>query len=224
MEDMIYDPSVIPDWSGQFPAGRAHVRIEAIDWNEPTRTGKAQIRVTLRGLEPLDVKDQPHFERFVIGTDTDPAGTDPNSWTGFAARRYKDMLSKAGVHTTGSVRKDAEAAIGQSLGIVITNEVQGEKDRQGNPNPYAGRVQANIRSFFMYGSQPVGDGGYRPPEPKAQAATPAAQPAATRVARPAPAVAQPPAPAASLVCQICNKAIPKTMFAAHVAAHEAAEE
>lgn len=224
----MYDPNVIPDWTGQYPPGRAHVRIESMDDSEPTRTNKYQIRVVFRGIEPADVAEQPHFERFVIGTDDDPKADDPDSWKGFAARRYKDMLTKAGVQATGSVAKDIEVAVGQQLGIVVANEVQKDKNRDGTDNPYAGRVQANIRSFFAYGEQPVGDGGFRAPQ-AGQVPTAPARPAPaparpTRAAAPTPVTAAPAPAAATVMCSICSKAVPKSMFAAHVAAHEAAEE
>lgn len=219
MSDMIYDPNVIPDWTGgQFPPGRAHVRIEALEDHEPTKTGKYQIRVTLRGLEPDDVKDQPHFERFVIGTDADPEGKDPNSWAGFAGRRYKDMLKKAGMDATGSIAKDIEGAVGRTLGVLVANEVQKETNRDGTPNAYAGRVQANIRSFFIYGEHPLPAPGGGMPAPVATARV-ATKPAATGP-KPVTPVTQP----ATVNCSICNQSVLKARFAAHVAAHEANDE
>lgn len=222
----IYDPNVIPDWTGQFPPGRAHVRIESIDDVERTSTGKYQIRVTLRGLEPVDVADQPHFERFVIGTNEDPEADDPNSWKGIAARRYKDMLKKAGIEASGSVEKDTVAAVGQALGILVSNEEQRANNRDGSPNPYAGRIQASIRSFFIYGEQPVGDGGYRgvPPAAAPAVPTPAAKPAPAARTRAVAAQPQPAAPVQTVACSICGQPVPRVQFAAHVAAHEAANE
>lgn len=215
-----YDPTIIPDLGVQLPPGNALLKIEALDDNEETSTGKYQIKATLRVLEPTEFADQPFFERFVIGTDTDPGADDPNSWRGFAAQRYRDMLLKAGVSLTGTIEGDAAVAKDQPVGVIIENEVQGATNRDGTPNRYAGRVQARVKSFFRPGEKSTGNGA-APAVAQPQAKAPA--PAAAQAPKPASAASAPKA-AAPIKCGVCDEMVPKAEFAKHVAVHEAEEE
>ena len=222
-----YPADIIPDFGAPFPPGAALVRIESLDDSEPTSTGKYQIRAVLRGMEPADVVDQPHFERFVIGRDQDPEADDPQSWKGIAAQRYRDMLLKAGVQPTGNVEKDNAEATGQVLGIVVQNETQAATNRDGTPNAYAGRLQANLRTFFRQGEKAIGGPAPAPVAAPAVATAPKVVAAAPKVATPAPAAAPTPQAApktASVKCSICNEMVPRAAFPAHVQAHEVADE
>lgn len=220
-----YPADIIPDFGAPFPPGAALVRIESLDDSEPTSTGKYQIRATLRGMEPTDVVDQPHFERYVIGRDQDPDADDPQSWKGIAAQRYRDMLLKAGIQPTGNVEKDNAEATGQVLGVVMENEVQAATNRDGTPNAYAGRVQSRVRTFFRQGEKAIAAAGavVAPAPAKAAVIPKIPTTAASVVPAPKPAVAA--VPKASMVkCSICNEMVARATFPAHVQAHEVADE
>ncbi len=211
-----YDPNVIPDLGVQLPPGNALLRIDSLDDSEATNNGKYQIKATLRVHEPVEFADMPHFERFVIGTDKDLEANDPVSWRGFAAQRYRDMLLKAGVALTGKVETDNAVATGQMVGAVIENEVQGDKNRDGSPNKYAGNINARIKSFFRVGEKATGAGAPTP------AATGAAKPPAA--AKPAANAAKPQAaPGGTVPCGICDQQVPKAEYIAHITKHQSEE-
>lgn len=215
----IYDPNIIPDLGAHLPPGAALIRIESLLDDEATSTGKYQIIGTLRIIEPADMADQPTYERFVIGTDKDPAADDPNSWKGFAAQRYRDLLLKAGVAPTGNTDKDNSAAVGQIVGIEVVHEVQPDLNRDKTPNKYAGQIQARIKSYFRQGEKatgPVPVAGV--PPAGAKPAAPAAKPVAQAQAGAKPATST------DVKCAICNQMVPRGSFATHVAEHEAKEE
>lgn len=223
-----YDQNSIPDLGAQLPIGPALVRIESLEDDEVTTTGKYQVVGIFRVLEPTEMADQPVYERFVIGTDKDPAADDPLSWRGFAAQRYRDMLLKAGVAPTGNTGKDNAEAAGQVLGIEVAHEVQRDMNRDGTPNKYAGNVQSRIKSFFRQGEKAVGSGAVHAPVIPAVAVPKPAAAAVAGVPKPvAPAakpVATPAKPPEMVKCSICNGMVIRTQFAAHVAEHEAAQE
>ena len=218
-----YDPQGIPDLGITLPPGNVVFRLESLDDSEATSTGKYQIKATLRVVEPTDLGDSPFFERFVIGTDTDLAADDPLSWRGFAAQRYRDMVLKMGMALTGTIEGDAAILTGQIVGATIKNEVQAATNRDGSANRYAGNIQARVGSWFRVGERVVGDApsnGGAAPAP----AAPAPAPALTKPPAAKPAAKATPAPAAEplVMCGLCNpaKQIPKSLFGAHVKAHE----
>ena len=221
------DPGITPELGETLPPGNYIFRIESLDDSEPTSTGKYMLKATLRVSEPTDHAESPFYENFVIGTDADMEADDPNSWKGIAARRYKDMLAKAGVAWSGNIDEMNTTAAGQLVGGSIRNEVQGPTNRDGSPNRYAGNVQARIGGFFRVGEKAVGESGNgaapaaaAKPAPVATLKTTPGQPAA----RPAPAQAAKPQPvpaaAQPIKCGVCDQMVPKAEFAKHVAGHE----
>lgn len=212
----VYDPQGIPDVGERLPPGNCILTIESIDDSEPSSTGKYQIMATLRGVEPNDILNVPHFERFVIGTDTDLEAKDPLSWRGFGAQRYRDMLLKAGVALTGTVAGDAAIAEGQSVGAIVSHSVQGDKNKDGSPNKYAGNINVQLK-FFRVGERPVGDGAQAPIIKSDVVIKPGAK------AAPKPAAVK---PQDTVTCGLCNppSQVPKAEFTAHVNKHTADEE
>lgn len=149
-----YAPDTIPEWRATLPGGRWVLAIEDIKDDEPTGTGKYQIKSVLRTLEPMD--GLPHFENFVIGNDNDTNGDDPDSWKGPAGQRYIQMLKKAGIEPTGDTEQDFAAVVGQQVGAVITQRVEPAIDRNGQPNQYAGQVRSQADTFFRVGERETG--------------------------------------------------------------------
>lgn len=206
-----------------LPPGTYLAAIESISDDDATKTEKYMLKVTLRVTEPVAQQHLPHFENFVIGTDQDSNADDPNSWTGTAAVRFKEMIEKAGVTTTGDLPADCMAAQGQVVGMVINNEVQSAQNRDGSPNAYAGRVSARVRDWFRPGErktqvapqaapQAPALTGPNGPQQRAAAATAKGATATATVAQ--PKVQD------TVKCSFCSKQVAKHLFQAHVQSHE----
>jgi len=225
-----YAPEAIPDLGVQLPAGNYILAIESVGDDQPTSTHKYQIRAVLRVVEPAAFANMPHYENFVVGTDTDMEADDPESWKGVAAQRYRDMMLKSGIEPTGSTESDFATLQGQHVGAIVQQEVQAATNRDGSPNKYAGRVQSRVARFFHPGEHSTGvsgDNGSPAPAPQAKGAAGAA--AAAKAAT-APVASPKPAPAAAVPkaqpvkCPVCNTMVPKTEFVKHIGTHSDTEE
>lgn len=246
-----YDPSTIPDPGTFFPDGAYELEIEELP-EEVSTTGKAMIRGVLRSVGP-DMIGMPHFENFVLGTDSDPDGRSQEALIASpGARNLVRMLKKSGTELSNDLDDDCVRAIGQHVIGVFTHFIEPEI-RKGQANVYAGQLRNRVQ-FFALGERELGVTEAAPaaPAPPARRVAPAAaravapparavapRPAAPAPARPAPgraaAPAARPAPARAaapakkeqmLTCQLCPpeaNQVPRSEFAQHVAAHEAEE-
>ncbi|MGH2670063.1 MAG: hypothetical protein ACRDH5_13285 [bacterium] len=210
--------------------------------DEETSNGKYQIKARLAVVEPESLVGNSHFEAFVIGSNDDPSADDPNTWKGLSAGRYREMLTKSGVELTGDVEQDIATAVGQTIGAHITQTIEPAVTKDGQPNPYAGRVRSQVApgAFFRPGEKEVGldaaptDNGVAPRvapraiAPAAKPAAPVAKPPAAPVVK-APAAAPRAAPVAKaapatkvqmLPCPICSESVERAGFTAHVESHE----
>lgn len=235
-----YSPDVIPEVGVQLPSGRFMFKIEEMDDSERTSNGKYQIRTTLRVVEPAQFQGTPHYENFVIGSDSDPEADDPDTWKSYAAGRYKQLLKKAGVEPSGDIEGDAASATDQLVGGLVVQSIEPPIDRHGQPNAYAGRIRSQTQAFFRPGERETGvdattDGASAsaPARPAAPRGAPTPQVPKKLSVAPPPQQAKPPAkpaPAAAppkaktLPCPICQQPVVREQLGAHVEQHNAGEE
>lgn len=174
---------------------------EEFDDSQATSTGKYQIQVVLAVEDPAEARGSKHFERFVIGSDSDPKADDPQTWEmrdgkqNFAAQLFCDALKKAGVSPSGDTNQDFAYAKGQRVGFIVKQSVQAAVNSDGTPNAYAGRIQSQVSGFFRVGEREAKVYEAQAPRPAATPATHAAPPAPPRAAPPG-AVGTPRAPVA----------------------------
>lgn len=235
-----YDPASIPDPGINLPPGAFTLMIDTLSDEMPTSTHKYQIRAILRVQEPAVFAEMPHYENFVVGTEKDMEGLDPESWKGIAGRRYMELLKKAGVTPSGNTDTDFQNAVGQYVGAIISNEIEPATKRDGTPNAYAGKVRSSVVRYFAPGEYvpTLFTDGQKAPVAAAATTAVAAKPAAKAAAQPiAQAVAAQPAPAPkaaaaaispkaaseTVTCAMCQKPVLKTEYIAHVTAHASEE-
>lgn len=136
-----------------LPAGRYYLEVVEYDAKPETahsKTGKYMPSISFKVLQPAEYAGRklPRKEYFVLGTDEDPEFEDENT-KGPGLGRFKRLTDAAGVSCDGEV--DEVLAEVQTVGAILSREVQPEKNRDGTTNEYAGRVQNEIKSFFAVG-------------------------------------------------------------------------
>lgn len=143
-----------------YPGGTYYLEVVGFDGNPATarskpkdgKPGKYMPWVEFKILQPAEFAGRkiPRKEYFVLGTDDDPDFENPET-VGPGLSRFKRLCDAAGVACEGEV-SDVLAEI-QTVGVVLNRTVQADKNRDGTPNEYAGRVQNEIKSFFAVGDR-----------------------------------------------------------------------
>lgn len=235
-----YPSEIIPEIGSTLPPGRFLFAIEQMSDARPSTNNFYQIETTLRVHEPASYAHEVHFERFVIGTETDPEANDPDTWKKFPAQRYRNLMESTGVGMSGDIEQDIAQATGQLVGAIVEHRMMPATPQYPTP-----RVNSQVSKFFKPGEKETGidegkalsaDGqqavtNARPapavrPGARPAAAAPAAArptPAAAPAAQSAPATAT--VPKAQMIrCSICNQQVPRVELTAHVQAHDSDQE
>ena len=95
-----------------------------------------------------------YFENFVVGSDEDPEATVPGTWAqSFGAKRLKQLVAAAQIAEKADMEKICASFRGTQFGINLLEYKEPEKDRDGNPNQYAGQERNKLNSFWKIGER-----------------------------------------------------------------------
>jgi hypothetical protein len=142
-------PSGIPE-QGALPPGKLLLRIETIEEFHTQGTDKLAYKLTARVIEPEEVAGAPHFENFVVGSDTAP---DEIVRTTPGTRAFKTLASKVGVPFDGQDIDELviPALLEQTVGASLSATKERETNRDGTPNQYAGTVRNRVTAWWTPG-------------------------------------------------------------------------
>lgn len=201
----------IPD-SNILPDGVYRLKIdkleEVMSKEREGKVSKLMYKLTSKVVEPASHKGLFFNEFFTIGTEDDPEAEELNTWqTSIGGRALKRLSAKLGVPTGDEEDSDAflNAVKGvEYLATIITKTEPAEKN--GQPNPYAGRVNNNVTAYWSLGEREpaLADGNGK----THKAAKPATKPQQ-----------QAAAPADDVSCSACKKRVPRKDLKAHVEDH-----
>ena len=216
MSEVDFDWGEIPD-SNVLPDGVYELQIESLE-DTTSGSGKRMFKCCLRVTEPKEWANHPHFENFVIGSDDDPDGAQPETRKrSLGAITLKKMLSKAGVPLDRMV---CQNAVGQR---VVCNIIQTIETKEGQ---YKGQARNKITRWYAAGEAATGTSTQ--PTPPLAAQPPKARGAAGRPneptppATPAPGVGVSPRPApaprsGNVPCGACGAIVISTLLPKHQA-------
>jgi hypothetical protein len=189
----------IPD-SNVFPSGTYHV--VGVELKEViSKNGKLMYSFDVQIVEhPATAmyKNMHFFENFVIGSDDDLEATVPGTWqTSFGASRMKQMITKAQIAEHADMDKICASFPGAQFVMGIIEYKEPEKDRDGQPNAYAGQARNKSGQFYKIGEKEPKLDPVKPAvgQPPVQAPVVPVAPTAPPAVTPGPPV-QPVAPVA----------------------------
>ena len=203
----IPDSNILPDNIYRLKIDKLE---EVMSKEREGKTSKLMYKLTSKVVEPVSHKGLFFSEFFVIGTEEDPEAEELATWqTSIGGRALKRLTAKLGIPTGDEEDSDAflNAVKGvEFLATIITKTEPAEKN--GQPNPYAGRVNNNVTAYWALGEKEPGTltegNGHTKPK-----TTPKAKP---QQAAPAPADD-------SISCSQCKKRVPRKDLRAHVEVH-----
>lgn len=224
------------DWGGVpdtnvVPGAAYTVEVEDLQEGTSANSGKLMYSVVFRIVEGPSHVGVPLFERFVFGSDSDPAADDPKTRAeSVGARRMKAMLKAAGVPLDQNMTRVCQAAVGQQLVLMVQEYTEPPVRKNGQPNEYAGQLRNRIQQFYPVGAVPSSVAGSAPKAPSPLVRTALATVKSTPVLSgpSAPKVAAPKTPAAKpamaasgkmaepMKCTMCGEVVAKRDFVAHV--------
>jgi len=95
-----------------------------------------------------------YFENFVVGSDDDPEATVQGTWAqSFGAKRLKQLIAAAQIAEKADMDKIMASFPQTQFGINLLHFNEPEKDRDGNPNQYAGQERNKLNSFWKIGER-----------------------------------------------------------------------
>jgi len=223
----------IPDTT-LVPAGAYEVVVKELadTMSKSTDTARAKLMYVaqLKIAEPKGYKGQIIFDRFTIGTNDDPEGTDRETWkSSIAARRMKQFLKACKIDLGDDMDDTIEAVEGQHCVVMVRLDPAREDKRSGRTFGESN----NVTAYYEVGAPGVTIGVPRAAAPPSAAAPRAvvASPRATRAAVSEDGNAEKgtkagKAPKAEVTtCPICgDTAVPRAGVIAHVNAHSAEGE
>lgn len=138
---------------GTVPSGTYTVKLEGVERKYSKDAKKLMYEPGLRVRMPKAMKGmQVYAGNFVIGTDDDPDGGDPETWkNSFGCKNMKRMFKAAGVDVSGGrrVSKMIEEGVGKLLQITVTED----KETKGD---FKGRLRNNITGWYADGTKEPG--------------------------------------------------------------------
>lgn len=165
---------------------------------QPSKAGKLMYTATLRVAEG-DHEGSPLFERYVIGSDSDPNADDPQTWlSSIGSQRLKQLLKAAGTGG-GDMDQMIATAVGQHVVALVSIEID-----SGKADPkYKGTKRNRLGRVYPKGGEPT-------------RATPAA--AAPRIPPPisGESGAKRVAAQATIRCGSCMEQVPRDEYLRHV--------
>lgn len=208
----IPDSSLLPD--GIFRLKLA--KVEAV--MTASRDGKASklmYKTMSQVIEPKSHAGLMYFEQFVIGTEDDPEAEELSTWqTSFGARNWKKLCAKTNVPYGDEEDEDTYLANlkGAEYLATVIQKVEPDKLKNGEDNPYKGRVNNQTTAFWSIGEKDaVLTNGHDKPK-----AAPRGPRATTTTTDPKAA------PSDTVKCSACPPDAPKVArkaLAAHVKQH-----
>lgn len=125
-------------------------------------------------VAPEKVAGQAVNETFFIGTEEDPNAENAETWQKRAGR-LKQCVEKAGVAFEGA---DMDVVCSEMQQRKVLAQVARSKEpamKKGQPNPYAGRVRANVKGWLAEGErEPYVDENQLQSDPVGETAAPLA--------------------------------------------------
>lgn len=163
---------------------------------ESKSSGKLGYALQSKAVEPDAVADQQMFLRLWIGSDDDPQAEKEETWTRtYGGKRFNELLEACQIAKAPMDDDDIIAAIkGQRFVGSVVVKTEPDQDRDGNPNPYAGRESNEVKHFYRMGEKEPrlsDNGGPRAGRPAARAAAPAPARPAAPPPKPTPRAAAP---------------------------------
>ena len=161
---------VIPEFDREVPTGEAvpiqeppsRKRLEAgvvlatIEELTPglsSRQSLYQVATTFRVIEPAEFAGALIWENFVIGDKEDSQAERADTWgRTVGGSRFRRMADRASV-PFGRMSTMVAALLKRKIVIDVYTTVDPPKQKDGSPNPYAGKVRRNIRDFYRVGEK-----------------------------------------------------------------------
>ena len=182
-----------------FPTGIFEFEIEEIDTTNYSRNDKLMPKGRFRCKAPEQFKGMSYFDQYVVGTEENP--TEVNAGT-FGAKALKSIFKAAQVPKGSSLEELARASVGNSLLIQLNYYVEPAGE-------WKGREQNNVVGYYKIGERETGAmkaGGTASAVVKSAAKLPSAPKKKKEVKK-----------ASTIVCTVCEKAIPVAEYSAHIA-------
>lgn len=205
----------IPD-SNVFPDGIYRLKItkleEKMTKERDGKVAKLMYVLTSQVVEPASHKGLLYFENFVIGTEDDAEADEVSTWqTSIGGRSLKRLTKALGVPFGDEEDAEAfaETVKGAEYLATIIQKVEPD-EKNGQPNPYKGRINNNTTAFWKLGEKDAGlveDRGGNGTVKTVKRAT-----------KPAGGDAKP-APSDEVTCTACRKRVPRKELKAHVDQH-----
>ena len=104
-----------------LPDGMYNVYVESFE-ESFSKTGKLMYRSRYRVEEPDQFANMVLFDNYVIGTEDDLTGEDPDTWKGsFGAKKMKQIRNATGI-TAEDVDEFIEEIVQQKLTVAVTTD------------------------------------------------------------------------------------------------------
>lgn len=172
-----------------LPDGAYLVSVDSF-MEDVSASGKLMYPAQFRVVEPAAYANRVLFERYVVGTDDDANGDDPQTWQkSIAVGRMSRLFRGAGLARNLPVSALGHQVVGQRVLAVVGTQVEREFKKDGSKNEYAGQRRNVIRNYYLPGEREIKvDGAAAAHRPVVTAPRAATGPKATVGAPPEPPV------------------------------------
>jgi hypothetical protein len=145
----------VPDHRAVIDAQLVHLRIVKCEILKTKKGSKYMPTVSFRVVkgQQQGVVGAPLIDYFALGTDDDPAFTDPATRTP-ALSRLKKLVKKSGAKLLSNLEKQLSGLVGKSVGAEVDMQID---DGLRDPK-YKGAKRNNISDYFAIGERPLGKG------------------------------------------------------------------
>jgi len=184
-------------------------KLEAVQTKDaPGKHRKLMYKVTFRIIEPSGYANQYHWEQYCIGSEDDPDAEQLATWqTTMGAREFKKFLRATGLPLSDEEDEDTLPITvrGAELLLLLIENVEPTKNRDGTPNRYAGQVSNRVKAYYKLGEREPGS---------LEAATPKLE-----APRRPPLASVKSAPSDLVTCVSCREQVPRKDLRAHAQKH-----
>lgn len=145
-------PTGVKEPFEQLPGGT--LQMETVRLEEAVKGGDNLFCyvATLKVTAPESAAGQEHQETFFIGTEEDPNAETEDTWIKRAGR-LKQYVEKSGVAFEGADMDVVMSEIQQTSVLALVRQSHEPEMKKGQPNPYAGRVRSNVKSWLAVGER-----------------------------------------------------------------------
>jgi len=180
-----------------FPAGTFMFKIEEINHENYSNSGKLMPKARFTCVEPASFKGMAHFDQYVVGTDENPTEVNPGT---MGARSLKSVFKCSQTPRSDKLPELCANAVGNSLLLQF-----------GQPTEDDYGLKSKVVGYYKIGEREVGElktGKSATPATPAKSSAPmptTAPPQGTGAAKPA-----------TVMCTVCNKPQPVAEFSNHI--------